>query len=108
VSKGETTEKVKISMIQKLFKHVSIAFTRLEKQMNAESLNSHVKISKYVSRVLYGGLVTTFLTIGYHVYKDNEFERQYNQQLIATFESQLDNAFYRYFAMLHGMVDASP
>ena len=103
MSKGETTENVKVSMIQKLFKCFSRAFTQLEKKMNTENINSHLKLSKYVSRVLYGCLLTTLFTTSYHVYKDNQFERQYNQQLISTFSSQLDNAFYRYFSMLHGI-----
>ncbi|HBN22204.1 MAG TPA: hypothetical protein DD412_03100 [Holosporales bacterium] len=103
LSTGETTENVKLSMIQKLFKRFSNGFTQLEKRLNTENIDSHLKISKYVSRVLYGCLITTLITTSYHVYKDNEFERHYNQQLISTFNSQLDNAFYRYFAMLHGI-----
>ena len=103
LGKGETTESIETSVIQKLFKRFSHTFTQLEKKMNAENINSHVKISKYVSRVLYSCFITTLFTVTYHVYKDNEFERHYNQQLVSNFNAQLDNAFYRYFAMLHGI-----
>lgn len=103
LSQGETTENVKISMIQKLFNYFSNAFTQLEKKMNRTDNSSHLKTSQYVSRVLYGCLVTTLLTVSYYVYKDNQFERQYNKQLLSTFNSQLDSAFYRYYAMLYGI-----
>ena len=98
-----TTEKLKKSMVQRLFSWFSALFARLEKHIDSSATSSHIGVSKYVSRVLYACLVTTFLATGYHIYKENVFERHYNQQLVSAFNIQLDNAFYRYFAMLHGV-----
>ncbi len=103
MSTRNTSNNNKKSFFRNLFSWVPILIARLEKRLNDNALQKNIPPSTYVARVFYACLFTTLLTAGYHVYKYDVFERQYNKQLISKFNAQLDETFHRYFAMLYGV-----
>lgn len=86
-----------------LLSWVPEVIARFEKHLNDNAIEKNIPPSTYVKRVFYVCLLTTLLAAGYHIYKYNVFEHQYNKHLISKFNTQLDETFHRYFSMLYGV-----
>lgn len=78
-------------------------FLRLETYVETVSPDQDIPISKHLFRVFYACLFVTLLASAYHIHGYNEQHRQYSQQLISKFNTQVDETFQRYFSMLHGV-----
>lgn len=103
MSSRKTPDMPKKNFFKRLLNWAPALVERFEQKFQTEAFTKDINSSWYLRRVFYVCLFTTLLSAGYHLYKYNVFERQYSKQLISKFNTQLDETFHRYFAMLYGV-----